>query len=178
MRSCGHRRTVSLTERMRSTSARTTAVPAGRSSPFCGGPIRREYKRRTRQKAGGIIPPAFSIFVMAHISCLREKLHEPPRHPKFIKTVWGAAMRSNESRPSYKLTMRIINRFLLPMPGLFAVLVGGYFAARAILHGPACRRHHRYERDRGRRYGNADRRPKGQPLVRTLYGGTLRQYQQ
>ena len=27
--------------------------------------------------------------VMAHIGRLREKLHEPPRKPKFIKTVWG-----------------------------------------------------------------------------------------
>ena len=27
--------------------------------------------------------------VMAHISRLREKMHEPARRPKFIKTVWG-----------------------------------------------------------------------------------------
>lgn len=27
--------------------------------------------------------------VMTHIGRLREKLHEPPRRPKFIKTVWG-----------------------------------------------------------------------------------------
>lgn len=27
--------------------------------------------------------------VMAHIARLREKMHEPPRRPKFIKTVWG-----------------------------------------------------------------------------------------
>ena len=27
--------------------------------------------------------------VMAHIGRLREKLHEPARRPKFIKTVWG-----------------------------------------------------------------------------------------
>lgn len=27
--------------------------------------------------------------VMTHIARLREKLGEPPRHPKFIKTVWG-----------------------------------------------------------------------------------------
>ena len=27
--------------------------------------------------------------VMAHIGRLREKLKEPPRKPKFIKTVWG-----------------------------------------------------------------------------------------
>ncbi len=27
--------------------------------------------------------------VMAHIGRLREKLHEPPRNPKYIKTVWG-----------------------------------------------------------------------------------------
>lgn len=27
--------------------------------------------------------------VMTHIARLREKLHEPPRAPKFVKTVWG-----------------------------------------------------------------------------------------
>nr|WP_122012567.1 VanR-ABDEGLN family response regulator transcription factor [Maliibacterium massiliense] len=27
--------------------------------------------------------------VMVHIRRLREKMHEPARHPKFIKTVWG-----------------------------------------------------------------------------------------
>ena len=27
--------------------------------------------------------------VMAHIGRLRDKLHEPPRKPKFVKTVWG-----------------------------------------------------------------------------------------
>lgn len=27
--------------------------------------------------------------VMAHIARLREKMHEPPRKPKYIKTVWG-----------------------------------------------------------------------------------------
>lgn len=27
--------------------------------------------------------------VMSHIARLREKLGEPPRKPKFIKTVWG-----------------------------------------------------------------------------------------
>lgn len=27
--------------------------------------------------------------VMVHIRRLREKMHEPPRNPKFIKTVWG-----------------------------------------------------------------------------------------
>lgn len=27
--------------------------------------------------------------VMSHIGRLRDKLHEPPRQPKFIKTVWG-----------------------------------------------------------------------------------------
>lgn len=27
--------------------------------------------------------------VMTHIARLREKLHEPPRKPKYIKTVWG-----------------------------------------------------------------------------------------
>ena len=27
--------------------------------------------------------------VMAHIARLREKMKEPPRRPKFIKTIWG-----------------------------------------------------------------------------------------
>ena len=27
--------------------------------------------------------------VMTHIARLREKMHEPSRKPKFIKTVWG-----------------------------------------------------------------------------------------
>ena len=27
--------------------------------------------------------------VMAHIARLREKLHEPARRPRYIKTVWG-----------------------------------------------------------------------------------------
>ena len=27
--------------------------------------------------------------VMVHIRRIREKLNEPPRNPKFIKTVWG-----------------------------------------------------------------------------------------
>lgn len=27
--------------------------------------------------------------VMVHVARLREKMHEPPRRPKFIKTVWG-----------------------------------------------------------------------------------------
>ena len=31
--------------------------------------------------------------VMAHIARLREKLNEPPRKPKFIKTVWGVGYR-------------------------------------------------------------------------------------
>ena len=27
--------------------------------------------------------------VMSHIARLREKMHEPSRRPRFIKTVWG-----------------------------------------------------------------------------------------
>lgn len=27
--------------------------------------------------------------VMAHIARLREKMHEPARKPKYVKTVWG-----------------------------------------------------------------------------------------
>ena len=33
--------------------------------------------------------PVSYTHLMAHIGRLREKLHEPPRKPKFIKTVWG-----------------------------------------------------------------------------------------
>lgn len=32
---------------------------------------------------------ASSNTVMAHIGRLREKMHEPPKKPRFIKTVWG-----------------------------------------------------------------------------------------
>jgi len=34
--------------------------------------------------------------VMVHIRRLREKLHEPPRRPRFIKTVWGVGYRIDE----------------------------------------------------------------------------------
>jgi two-component system response regulator VanR len=27
--------------------------------------------------------------IMAHIARLRAKMQEPPRHPRYIKTVWG-----------------------------------------------------------------------------------------
>ena len=27
--------------------------------------------------------------VMAHIACIREKMHEPARKPRYIKTIWG-----------------------------------------------------------------------------------------
>ena len=34
--------------------------------------------------------------VMVHIRRLREKMHEPPRNPKFIKTVWGVGYKIEE----------------------------------------------------------------------------------
>ena len=34
--------------------------------------------------------------VMAHIGRLREKLHEPARRPKFIKTVWGVGYQNED----------------------------------------------------------------------------------
>ena len=34
--------------------------------------------------------------VMVHIRRLREKMHEPPRNPKFIKTVWGVGYQIEE----------------------------------------------------------------------------------
>ncbi len=36
--------------------------------------------------------------VMVHIRRLREKLHEPPRNPKFIKTVWGVGYKIEKGR--------------------------------------------------------------------------------
>jgi len=36
--------------------------------------------------------------VMVHIRRLREKLHEPPRQPKFIKTVWGVGYKIEKGR--------------------------------------------------------------------------------
>lgn len=34
--------------------------------------------------------------VMVHIRRLREKMHEPPRNPKFIKTIWGVGYQIEE----------------------------------------------------------------------------------
>lgn len=34
--------------------------------------------------------------VMVHIRHLREKMHEPPRNPKYIKTVWGFGYKLDE----------------------------------------------------------------------------------
>lgn len=36
-----------------------------------------------------ITKPFNPLEVMAHIGRLREKLEEPPRKPRFIKTIWG-----------------------------------------------------------------------------------------
>ena len=50
------------------------------------------------EKDGEVVGYAFCVHqqyidnnntVMAHIGRLREKLKEPARHPKFVKTVWG-----------------------------------------------------------------------------------------
>lgn len=37
--------------------------------------------------------------VMVHIRNLREKLEESPRHPQYIKTVWGSGIKWNEPQP-------------------------------------------------------------------------------
>ncbi len=36
--------------------------------------------------------------VMAHIARLREKMKEPPRRPKYIKTIWGVAISLNHKK--------------------------------------------------------------------------------
>lgn len=36
--------------------------------------------------------------VMVHIRRLREKLHEPPRRPRFIKTVWGVGYKIEKAK--------------------------------------------------------------------------------
>ena len=43
--------------------------------------------------------------VMAHIGRLREKLNEPAKNPKFIKTVWGVGMKLNKNEQNYLLTI-------------------------------------------------------------------------
>ena len=42
--------------------------------------------------------------VMVHIRRIREKLKEPPRNPKIIKTVWGVG---------YKLKNSAIKRYII-----------------------------------------------------------------
>ena len=34
--------------------------------------------------------------VMAHVARIREKMHEVPRNPKYIKTVWGVGYKIDE----------------------------------------------------------------------------------
>lgn len=34
--------------------------------------------------------------VMAHVARIREKMHEVPRKPKYIKTVWGVGYKIDE----------------------------------------------------------------------------------
>ena len=40
--------------------------------------------------------------VMAHIGRLREKMHEPARNPKFIKTVWGVGYEIEYQKGSFR----------------------------------------------------------------------------
>ena len=44
--------------------------------------------------------------VMSHIARLREKMHEPSRKPKFIKTVWGWGIPLNKRRERPPLSDR------------------------------------------------------------------------
>lgn len=61
--------------------------------------------------------------VMAHIARLREKLHEEPRKPKLIKTVWGSAISLKNRNPlirklltQYFVTTGILLAFLVMIP--------------------------------------------------------------
>ncbi len=68
--------------------------------------------------------------VMAHVARLREKMQEPPRKPKYIKTVWGWAIplakyfTLAQQRHQVRLSRRLFVRYLLSLLGM----VSGYFA--------------------------------------------------
>ena len=55
--------------------------------------------------------------VMAHVARLRDKMHEPSRRPKFVKTVWGVGgIRLNKqdwARSGSDLARTVFTRFLL-----------------------------------------------------------------
>ena len=51
--------------------------------------------------------------VMVHIRRLREKMHEPPENPRFIKTVWGVGYKLKSKTLERALKKSIMLRFLL-----------------------------------------------------------------
>lgn len=62
--------------------------------------------------------------VMAHIARIREKLKEPARRPKYVKTVWGwdIPLSSQILRRS-RISRRIMLRYVLSMSGFVAGLI-------------------------------------------------------
>ena len=69
--------------------------------------------------------------VMAHIARLREKLHEEPRKPKLIKTVWGSAISLKNRNPlirklltQYFVTTGILLAFLVMIPLVIRFIAG------------------------------------------------------
>ncbi|MFR8529984.1 MAG: response regulator transcription factor [Anaeromassilibacillus sp.] len=63
------------------------------------------YPRRSSLKASGGEVPGLNNTVMVHIRRLREKLHEPARNPKFIKTVWGWGTKLRDKYTRLKIKM-------------------------------------------------------------------------
>lgn len=69
--------------------------------------------------------------VMAHIGRLREKLNEPAKKPKFIKTVWGVGYTIENKRNSERDDYRLLkNKLLIRIFGMlffaFAFLAAFY----------------------------------------------------
>lgn len=75
--------------------------------------------------------------VMVHIGRLREKLKEPPRKPKFIKTVWGSAIplnnqkRYRHSRQRSQLSKKLLAQYFLTLTGFTVfVILAVFFASQ------------------------------------------------
>lgn len=72
---------------------------------------------------------------MAHIGRLREKMDEPAKNPKFIKTVWGwdIPLKNNRMRRSYSpISRHIFIRYVISLLILLIVSFGGFFLAERI----------------------------------------------
>ncbi len=67
--------------------------------------------------------------VMAHIARLREKMHEPARKPKYVKTVWGWAIplseRNTKTNHPYRsrITRHVLFQYFLSLIGLSSAFV-------------------------------------------------------